>query len=64
MEIRDRHSAKTSAAPANVELAINRGVLLTDVLEIAGVLRWNVTRMRLAVADRRTADQLHVPRQR
>jgi hypothetical protein len=65
MEVRDRHSAKTSAAPANVELAINRGVLLTDVLEIAGVLRWNVTRiMRLAVADRRTADQLHVPRQR
>src|SRR6202011_5514655 len=35
----------TSAAAANIELAIDRGVLLSDMLEIAGVLRWNVTRM-------------------
>jgi hypothetical protein len=32
------------------------------MLEIAGVLRWNVTRMRLAVADWR-ADQSRVLRQ-
>src|SRR5260370_41537480 len=46
-----------SAAAANVELAINRGVLLTDTLEIAGVLRWNVARVGLAVADRRAPGQ-------
>jgi hypothetical protein len=53
-----------STAAANIELAINRGVLLIDMLEIAGVLRWNVTRMRLPVADRRVAHQSRVLRQR
>jgi hypothetical protein len=48
-----------SAAAANVELAINYGVLVSDMREIAGVLRWNVTRMRLAVPDRRV-DQSRV----
>ena len=46
-----------SAAAANNELAINRGILLADMLEIAGVLRWNVACMRLAVANRRATDQ-------
>jgi len=34
-----------------LELAIDRGILFTDMLEIVGVLQWNVTRMRSAVAD-------------
>jgi hypothetical protein len=42
--------AKLSAA-TNIELAINCSVLLADMVEIGGVFRWNVTRMRLAVAD-------------
>ena len=53
-----------STAAANIELAINRGVLLIDMFEIAGVFRWNVTRMRLPVADRRVAHQSRVLRQR
>jgi hypothetical protein len=50
----------TSAAAAYVELAINFGVLRTDMLKIAGILRWNVTDTRLAVADRRVADQSRI----
>jgi hypothetical protein len=34
-----------------LELAIDRDILFTDMVEIVGVLQWNVTRMRLAVAD-------------
>ena len=49
-------AAITSAAAANIELAINCGVLLTDMLEIAGVLRRNVLRMRLAMANWRAGD--------
>src|SRR6478672_6644228 len=53
-----------SAAAANFELAINCGVLLADMLEIAGVFRWNVTCMRLTVANRRAADRSRVLHQR
>src|SRR5882672_7226416 len=53
-----------SAAAANFELAINCGVLLADMLEIAGVFRWNVTFMRLTVANRRAADRSRVLHQR
>jgi hypothetical protein len=53
-----------SAAAANNELAINRGVLLADMLEIAGVFRWNVTCVRLTVANRRAADRSRVLHQR
>jgi hypothetical protein len=54
----------TSASAANIELAINRSVLRTHMLEIVRVLRWNITRVRLAVADWRDADQSRVLRQR
>jgi AcrR family transcriptional regulator len=40
-----------STAAANIELAINCGVLRIDVLEIVGTLRRNVPRMRLAMAN-------------
>jgi hypothetical protein len=49
--------AAKSAAAANNEPAINRGILLADMLDIAGVLRRNVACMRLAVANRRATDQ-------
>jgi hypothetical protein len=62
--IRGSRTSLTSAAAANIELAINCGVLRTDVLDIAGVLRRNVTRTRLAVADWRAADQSRFVRQR
>jgi hypothetical protein len=62
--IRRSRAPLTSAAAANIELAINCGVLRTDILDIAGVLRRNVTRARLAVADWRVADQSRVVRQR
>ena len=52
----------TSAAAANSELPIDRGVLRTDMFEIAGVLRRNVIRVRLAVANWRTADKSRVLR--
>jgi hypothetical protein len=54
----------TSAAAANIELAIKRGVFRIDMLDIAAVLRRNVTRTRLAVADWRAADQSRVLHQR
>src|ERR1700682_977385 len=53
-----------SAARANNELAIDSGVLLADMLKIAGVFRWNVTCMRLTVANRRAADRSRVLHQR
>src|SRR5260370_9688617 len=56
--------ASRSAAAANFEIAINCGVLLADMLEIAGVFRWNATSMRLTVATRRTADRSCVLHQR
>ena len=49
-------AAITSAAAANIELAINCGVLRTELLEIAGVRRRNVPCVRLAMADWRAAD--------
>src|SRR5258708_2538430 len=55
--------ASRSAAAANFEIAIN-GVLLADMLEIAGVFRCNVTCMRLTVANRRAADRSRVLHQR
>jgi hypothetical protein len=54
---KSRGETLTSAAAANVELAIDRCVLFADMLEIAGSLGWNVGVVRLAVADRRAADQ-------
>jgi hypothetical protein len=44
--------------------AINCSVLIADTPEIASVFRWNVTCMRLAVANRRAADRSRVLRQR
>jgi hypothetical protein len=54
--IRYSRTPITSTAAANIELSINCGVLLTDMLEIAGVLRRNVLRMRLAMANWRAGD--------
>jgi hypothetical protein len=49
-----------SAPPANiVDLTVKGGILRADMFRIARcrVLRWNVTRARLAVADWRAANQ-------
>jgi hypothetical protein len=61
------HCSRTpiaSASAANFEPVINRGILRTDMLELVGVLRRNVTRVRLAMADWRAPDQSRVLRQR
>ena len=58
------HRAINSAAATNIELAVDCGVLRTGLFEIAGVLRRNVPRVRLAVADWRAADQSRFTRQR
>ena len=55
-------AALASAAAADNELAIDCGVLLSEALEIAGVLRRHVAHTRLAVADRRLAISLAGPK--
>src|SRR5258708_11516495 len=53
-----------SAAATDIKLAIDGGVLRTELLEMAGGLRGDVRRVRLAVADWRAADRSRLLRQR
>ena len=53
---------RASAAATNNESAVDRGVLWTETFHVVGIPGEDVTRARLAMADWRAADRLHVRR--